>query len=94
MISYRFVPISSQKRVLFFETPGSFTVMWQSYLNSEIFCCKEKFQIACILFENVVSYSQLFCTERNMFVELGATSCNIIKDFHQNSLLQNSHSNQ
>ena len=24
MISYRFVPISSQKGVLFFETPGSF----------------------------------------------------------------------
>ena len=31
MISYRFVPISSQKGVLFFETPG--TISYDNYDN-------------------------------------------------------------
>ena len=31
MISYRFVPISSQKGVLFFETPGMCVVRYVKY---------------------------------------------------------------
>ena len=34
MISYRFVPISSQKGVLFFETPGIPIKLWLSHLFS------------------------------------------------------------
>ena len=58
MISYRFVPISSQKGVLFFETPGTFCKLMfmiesQSVLTSLWYC-------ACFL----VSYlSESFCPE-------------------------------
>ena len=31
MISYRFVPLSSQKGVHFFETPGMFIFIWHSF---------------------------------------------------------------
>ena len=35
MVSYRFVPISSQKGVLFFETPGNcFYPLWLYYLDN------------------------------------------------------------
>ena len=52
MISYRFVPISSQKGVLFFETPGRKTVLGSALecqdltdflLDSEIFEISESF---------------------------------------------------
>ena len=39
MISYRFVPISSQKGVLFFETPGRFTSLKTHFDNLPMVIC-------------------------------------------------------
>ena len=37
MISYRFVPISSQKGVLFFETPGNFSFTMSTMCSFSLF---------------------------------------------------------